>query len=168
MTGLPGFVLHCRITEKSVLYLGVFSAYSAYCSIKEKVCLDNDKLCVINHLAKIMAISEYEIKRCEKMQNAYIDKNRPPAHISNLIDIGYRIKDQSIEIFEIRPQWNNPDKIIEEMQAKTTYVKKTKIWKVYWQRADLKWHRYDPMPEVNSLDEFLALVEADEYCCFKG
>jgi hypothetical protein len=29
-------------------------------------------------------------------------------------------------------------------------------------------HGYEPMPEVNSLEEFLALVEADEYCCFKG
>ncbi len=115
-----------------------------------------------------MAISEFEIKRCEKLVGGYITENRPPVHIRNQLDIGYRINDQSIEIFEIRPQWNNPDKKIEEMQAKTTYVKKTKKWKVYWMRSDLKWHSYQPMPEVDFLEQFLALISDDKHHCFKG
>lgn len=115
-----------------------------------------------------MAISEFEIKRCEKLVGAYIEKHRPPPHIRNKLDLGFRVKDQSIEIFEIRPQWNNPEKIIEEMQAKTTYVKKSKTWKVYWQRADLKWHRYQSAPEVGTLEEFLDLVDKDEHYCFRG
>jgi len=115
-----------------------------------------------------MAISEFEIKRCEKLVGAYVEQHRPPPHIRKQVDLGFRIKDQSIEIFEIRPLWNNPDKTIEEMQAKTTYVKKTKTWKVYWQRADLKWHGYQPTPEVDTLEDFLALVDKDEHYCFKG
>jgi hypothetical protein len=50
-----------------------------------------------------------------------IEQHRPPPHIRNEVDLSYRIKDQSIEI---RPLWNNPQKIIEEMIAKTTYVEK--------------------------------------------
>ena len=115
-----------------------------------------------------MTISEFEIKRCEKLVGAYVEKHRPPAHIRNQVDLSFRVKDQSIEIFEIRPLWNNPDKKIEEMQAKTTYVKKSGIWKVYWQRADLKWHSYQPTPEVDTLEDFLALVDKDEHHCFKG
>jgi hypothetical protein len=115
-----------------------------------------------------MAISEFEIKRCEKLVSAYVEKHRPPTHIRNQVDLSFRVKDQSIEIFEIRPLWKNPDKIIEEMQAKTTYVKKTGTCKVYWQRADLKWHSYQPMPEVDTLEDFLALVDKDEHHCFKG
>ena len=42
------------------------------------------------------------------------------------------------------------------------------MWKVYWLRADLRWHRYDPDAEVASLDEFLAIVDRDEYACFFG
>ena len=57
--------------------------------------------------------------------------------------------------------WDRPDEMIEEMVAKTTYVKKNGIWKVYWQRADLKWHGYEPVPEVGSLEAFLDLVEED-------
>jgi len=115
-----------------------------------------------------MAISEFEIKRCEKLVGAYVEKHRPPPHVRDQVDLGFRVKNQSIEIFEIRSLWNNPDKIIEEMQAKTTYIKKTKTWKVYWQRADLKWHSYQPMPEVDALEDFLTLVSKDEHCCFKG
>lgn len=37
---------------------------------------------------------------------------------------------------------------------------------MYWQRTDLKWHRYDPDPEVDPVDDFLAVVETDEYACF--
>ena len=79
-----------------------------------------------------MAISEFEIKRCKKLVASYVEQHRPPPHIRNEVDLSYRIKDQSIEIFEIRPRWNDPDQQIEEMVAKTTYVNKSGLWKVYW------------------------------------
>jgi hypothetical protein len=76
-----------------------------------------------------MAISEFEIKRCEKLVGAYVERHRPPAHIRNQVDLNFRVIDQSIEIFEVRPLWNNPDKKIEEMQAKTTkYLGSESIW----------------------------------------
>jgi Protein of unknown function (DUF3024) len=115
-----------------------------------------------------MAISEFETRRCEKLMGAYIERHRPPAHLRNQLDLACRISDQSIEIFEIRPLWDKPEQKIEEMVAKTTFVKKSGLWKVYWQRADMKWHSYKPKPEVHSLEEFLALVEKDEHGCFYG
>jgi len=115
-----------------------------------------------------MAISEFETKRCEKYTSEYIARNRPPAHVRNEVDLCYRIEDQSVIIFELRSVWNNPDKKIESMVAKTTYVKKTRKWKVYWQRSDMKWHAYSPTPEVKTLEEFLYLLEKDENACFYG
>lgn len=115
-----------------------------------------------------MAISEFEEKRCEKLMRAYIEKIRPPAHMRKEIDFSFRVKDQSVEIFEIRPRWNDPEKTIEGAVAKATYVKSKKLWKLYWQRADLKWHSYEPMPEVKTLEEFIAVVENDENSCFYG
>lgn len=115
-----------------------------------------------------MALSEFETKKYEKLVSAFVEKRRPPAHIRNELDLGFRIKGQSIEIFEIRQMWDNPNEKIEEPVAKTTYVKTQKTWKVFWQRADLKWHRYDPVPEVSSLDEFLEIVDRDDYACFFG
>jgi hypothetical protein len=41
-------------------------------------------------------------------------------------------------------------------------------WRVCWMPADLKWHGYDPTPEVASINEFLAVVDKDENACFFG
>ena len=115
-----------------------------------------------------MAISEFEIKRCEKELEKFLDLRRPPPHVRDELDISYRIEDQSVEIFEVRPQWDDPSKKIEASVAKTTYVKKEKHWKVFWQRQDLKWHSYEPMKIVSTFEEFLRLVHEDKHSCFFG
>lgn len=115
-----------------------------------------------------MALSEFESKRVEKLASQYVEKHRPPPHIRSELDIGFRITDQSLEFFEIRPRWDNPSEILEHDFAKTTYVKKTRSWKIYWMRQDLKWHRYDPVSEVASLEEFLSVVSEDALACFRG
>jgi hypothetical protein len=115
-----------------------------------------------------MTISEFEIKRYEKIVGQYIEKHRPPAHVRNEVDLAFRLENQSVIIFEIRELCNQPGKKIETPIAKATYVKKTNSWKLYWQRADLEWHRYEPTPEAKTIEEFLAVVEKDEYSCFWG
>lgn len=115
-----------------------------------------------------MAISEFEIKKCEKEIEAFMKARRPPAHIRSELDLGYRISGQSVEIFEIRPKWRNPSEKMEHAVAKATYVKTQKCWKIFWQRADLKWHGYNPAPEVKSVKEFLNIVSEDKHACFFG
>lgn len=115
-----------------------------------------------------MAVSEFELKRIEKMMEAYLEKTRPPVHIRNELDIGRRIENQSVELFEIRPAFQRPDQKIAHAIAKATYVKSAKEWRLYWMRADLKWHRYEPIPEVNSLEKFLQIIEEDAHGCFYG
>jgi hypothetical protein len=84
------------------------------------------------------------------------------------LDLSYRIENQSIEIFSVRPHWKNPDEVMEESHAKTTFVKTKGIWNVFWKRADLKWHTYTPAPRVRFFEDFLALVLQDEKNCFFG
>jgi hypothetical protein len=113
-----------------------------------------------------MAISEFEIKKCEKDIEKFMSKHRPPAHIRSEVDIGYRIDNQSVELFEVRPRWDNPQEKTETPVAKATFIKAKQIWKVYWQRSDLKWHSYDPMPKVKYLEDFLSVVGEDKHSCF--
>lgn len=115
-----------------------------------------------------MAFSELELKCCEKAVEAFMQVRRPPPQIRNELDLRYRIKGQSIELFEVRPDWRDPEKTMETPVAKATYVRTQGVWKVYWQRADLKWHRYDPHGEVKSVEEFLNVVDVDQYGCFFG
>ena len=115
-----------------------------------------------------MAVSEFETKRIEKIMEGYLKRTRPPVHIRNELDIAYRIDNQSVELFEVRPAFQNPNQKIEHAIAKATYVKRAKEWRLYWMRADLKWHRYEPVPEVDSLEEFLEAIEEDAHGCFYG
>lgn len=115
-----------------------------------------------------MAISEFEIKRCEREVEKFLLARRPSAPDREQLNYGYRIENQSVVLFEIRPDWRNPQVKLELPFAKATYVKKEKFWKIYWQRQDLKWHRYKPQPDVQLFEDFLAIVGEDAHGCFFG
>ncbi len=70
--------------------------------------------------------------------------------------------------FEIRPRWDRPELKMEPNISKATFIKAKNHWKVFWQRSDLKWHSYQPKPEVKSLNKFIKLVEEDKHGCFWG
>jgi hypothetical protein len=115
-----------------------------------------------------VALSEFEIKRCEKLVAEFIERRRPPAHLRKHVDLTFRINGQSVEIFEIRASWTGKGKPVEHRIAKATFGEKKRNWKVLWQRPDLKWHSYDPHPEVDVIEEFLRIVEKDDHACFFG
>ena len=115
-----------------------------------------------------MPFTEFETARIEAAMSDFMAKRRPPVEIRDKLDLAYRIEGQSVVIFEIRPFWRDPSETTEEPAAKATYTHKTDRWKIYWQRADLKWHAYPPHPEAVSFDEFLAIVDKDEHGCFWG
>ena len=115
-----------------------------------------------------MAFSEFEMKKYQKLVDAFIQERRPPVHLRDNTDLGFRIQQQSVEIFEIRPFLREPNKKVEVPVAKATYLKSRQLWKIYWLRADMKWHGYEPKPEVKKLETFLRVVDEDEYGCFWG
>jgi len=78
-----------------------------------------------------MAFNDIERKRCEKIISNYIERIRPNPSIRKELDISFRIKDQSIEIFELRPHFQTPEEIMELSVAKTTFVKRQNIWKIF-------------------------------------
>jgi hypothetical protein len=78
-----------------------------------------------------MALSEFEIKRIEKLVGDFIEQRRPEPSIRDEVDLSFKISDQSFEIFEIRPRWGDPKIKIELPVAKATYIKKSKSWKLY-------------------------------------
>jgi hypothetical protein len=115
-----------------------------------------------------VALSEFEMQRCQRLLGRFIERRRPPPHIRDKVDLAFRMRGQSVEIFEVRPHWEDKDRILEHPVAKATYIKSKRVWKVFWMRADFKWHSYKPDPEVGSIEEFLAVVQIDEHSCFFG
>jgi hypothetical protein len=115
-----------------------------------------------------MLMNDIERKRIENAVAAFIARRRPPAKLRDQVDLRFRFDGRSVEIFEVRPRWPHASERIEEAVAKARYLKSRNLWLVYWQRADLKWHKYGPMPEVRTVEAFLKLVDDDEFGCFFG
>lgn len=115
-----------------------------------------------------MAFNDLDKKRIEKAMAGFLARRRPPAHVRSELDIGYRVSGQSVEILEIRPQWNDRSIVHRYPIAKATYVRALNQWKIFWRRATLKWQGYEPTPTVASIDEYLRVVDADQYGCFFG
>jgi hypothetical protein len=115
-----------------------------------------------------MALSEFEIKKIEKEMSEFLEQIRPPVSIRNEVDIEFKLNNQAIELYEVRPQWDDKSKITRMPVAKIAYTKSSKMWKLYWMRADLKWHKYEPYHIGKTLKELLGVVKQDEYGCFWG
>jgi hypothetical protein len=115
-----------------------------------------------------MPLSEFETKMAESALRRFLAKRRPPPEIRNQVDLAYRIDGLSLELFELRRRFLRPEEVAEHPIAKATYVRKANVWNVFWMRPDLKWHRYEPTPQVASVDDFLLLVDRDPHACFFG
>jgi hypothetical protein len=48
------------------------------------------------------------------------------------------------------------------------YVRTRKVWRLFWRRADLKWHGYEPLAESARLDALVREIDNDPFCCFFG
>jgi hypothetical protein len=49
-----------------------------------------------------------------------MQKRRPPVHIRSQLDLLYKIENQNVLIFEVRPVWNNPKEKMKLPVAKAT------------------------------------------------
>lgn len=103
-----------------------------------------------------------------KIQN-YVESKRPDdPEIRKMIDFGFSYQNNTVEIFEIRPQWNYPTALHKYPFAKARYIISKNIWKVYWMKSNGQWSLYDPAHEVSNIEEFFEVIDKDQIGCFWG
>jgi Protein of unknown function (DUF3024) len=116
-----------------------------------------------------VALNELETARVRRTVGAFVAGRRPPPHLRQEVDLSFRVRGQSVEIFEVRPALGGaPGERIEIPVAKATYVRTVRRWRVFWLQRDMKWHSYQPTPDVATIDEFVAVVSEDRNSCFFG
>lgn len=116
-----------------------------------------------------MPFTETEIaEHSALIEELFWSRRRPPLRLRDKIREGQRFDGLAIELFFVRPAYQRPGEFSEEPIVKLRYVRKHEVWRIYWMRADLKWHAYPPCPEVTTLDEALRIVDEDANCCFFG
>jgi len=115
-----------------------------------------------------MSFNEKDLKKIDKEMKSFIEKRITPVEMENGVDISYSIEKESITVFEVSPAWDNPAEKVEAPIAKATFVKENNTWKVFRQKSDDKWHKYEQVPEVKTFAEFLAVVAEDKHGYFWG
>ena len=114
-----------------------------------------------------MPLSEFEIKRVEKIVSQYCE-NKVPPHVRDQLQTTYKIIKNEVWIYEKRPIWNNPSKRGEFPVAKAKFTLKTKLWTLYWQDRNLRWHIYDRIEPSKQLEDIIKEIDNDPTGIFWG
>ena len=92
---------------------------------------------------------------------------RDPA-IRAQLRISYRVEASAIVLFESRARFQRPEEWGEHPVAKFRYIRARHVWQLFCMFRDLKWHKYQPLPEADSLRELVAEVRRDPTGIFWG
>lgn len=114
-----------------------------------------------------MALSQIELKRIDKTVGEFCRK-RSPAHLKNKVRLEYSIKGHDVVVYERRPRWDKPDEWMDSPVAKLKWILSAQKWRLYWKRADLKWHEYPGLSSSENLADLVTEIDADPLACFFG
>lgn len=116
-----------------------------------------------------MAFTDDEIaEHTTQIEQGLWSRRRPPLHLRDMLREGQRFTGHAIEFFFVRPAYSRPDQRVEESLAKVRFVRSRGVWRLFWKRADGRWHAYQPCPETPTLKEALQVIDQDAYSCFFG
>lgn len=115
-----------------------------------------------------MPIPDPQLRECLKAVGEFLEKKRPPPQIRGELDYRADIKGSDLMIVEVRPAFEDPDQFVEHPVAKVKWVSSRMVWRLFWMRADMKWHSYVPLPEAPTVRAVLDEVDRDPNGCFFG
>ena len=102
------------------------------------------------------------------LERHFWSHRRPPLHLRDRIREGQRIAGQDIELFFVRSIAPGSPATVEDSIARLRYVRSRNVWRLFWKRADGRWHAYPPCREAASLENALRVILEDKNCCFFG
>ena len=121
-----------------------------------------------NQIGRVsMAFSELELKQIEQTVGEFCRK-QSPAHLKDKLRLEYSVKGHEIVIVERRPGWDNPAEWMESPVAKLKFIRSANKWRLYWQRADIKWHEYPGLSSSERINDLVQAIDADPLACFFG
>jgi hypothetical protein len=114
-----------------------------------------------------MPLSETQRAEVNRRLNAFREARVPPA-VRDKVRVGFRVARTGVILFEERPLFGRPHEWHEQKVAKFRYVGTRKLWHLYCQHRDLRWHSYENLPAAPSFKRLLDEVAADPTGIFWG
>lgn len=114
-----------------------------------------------------MPLSEFEIKRVDKLFTAYCE-NRVPAYLRSQIRIEYRIRDNEVSLFESRAHLQGSGEWISTKVARFAKDAQDGTWHLFWADRNSQWRPYSPLPYHRDIEKLLQAVEKNETGAFWG
>lgn len=116
-----------------------------------------------------MAWSEFEQHRFNAVLRRFCEEHTSP-EIRHKLSYEFQLNaaQQSVEICEVRPHFQQPEIKIHSPVARFSFVKTSKQWKLYWMRGNGKWFRYETDAPMASIEDVLSVINTDQYGCFFG
>ena len=115
-----------------------------------------------------MPLPPKQLKQCLGAVGAFLQKLRPPPEIRDKLDYHANITGCELVLIAVRPSFQDKIRTTEHPIARAKWVATRKRWRLYWMRADMKWHSYEPMPEAATMAAVLSEIRRDPHCCFFG
>ena len=115
-----------------------------------------------------MPLPPLQLQECLSAVGAFLEKRRPGPEIRDQLDFRADISGSEVVIMEVRRSFKDKTKKLEHPVARARWVATKRRWQLFWMRADLKWHRYQPLPEASTLGTLLAEVDRDPHGYFFG
>jgi len=112
-------------------------------------------------------LSELQQAEAARLLEPFCRPSPDPA-VRAKLRIKYRLDGAAIVLFESRPRFLEPDEWGEGPVAKFRHIKSRRTWQLFCMHRDLKWHRYEILPEAESLAELVDEVRRDPSGIFWG
>lgn len=114
-----------------------------------------------------MPLSEFEIKRVDKLFTAYCE-GKVPGHLRNHIRLEYRIRDNEVSLVESRPHLQGSGEWISTRVACFRKDSKAETWQLFWADRNSQWQPYSSLPSHRDIEKLLQAVENNESGLFWG
>lgn len=108
-----------------------------------------------------------DLKQIEQIVDVFCSK-RSPGRLKDKLRLTYAVKGHEVVIVERRPRWDNQTEWTETPVAKLKFIRSANKWRLYWQRADLKWDEYPGLSSSEWISDPRTRDRRRPLACFFG
>lgn len=114
-----------------------------------------------------MGLSEFELVRLKRLFDAYCDM-RIPRELSDKMRLDYRIRDNSVTLYESRHHHEKVDLWYSSAIARFEKEPQQQMWRLFSADRNEEWIEYHPHPQDRDIEQLLDCVTDDPTGIFWG